>query len=82
MERILILGGGFGGVAAAVTLKEQLGDDVEVKVVSKRPYFMVGFRKSWAMLDIAPYVHTGVLEGRQQFLRSTCAGDDGRDLRS
>ena len=54
MARVLILGGGFGGVAAAVTLREQLTDDTEIILVSQRPYFMVGFRKSWAMLDIAP----------------------------
>jgi len=49
MKRVLILGGGFGGIATAHRLKQRLGNDVEVILVDKRPYFMVGFRKSWAL---------------------------------
>src|SRR5215216_6729848 len=50
MKRILILGGGFGGIAAAHRLKQKLGNNVEVILVDRRPYFMVGFRKSWALV--------------------------------
>jgi sulfide:quinone oxidoreductase len=50
MKRVLILGGGFGGIAAAHRLKEKLGEHVEVILVDRRPYFMVGFRKSWALI--------------------------------
>src|SRR5688500_19723890 len=50
MKRVLILGGGFGGIAAAHRLKEKLGNEVEVILVDRRPYFMVGFRKSWALI--------------------------------
>ncbi|HET9909428.1 MAG TPA: FAD-dependent oxidoreductase [Anaerolineales bacterium] len=50
MKRVLILGGGFGGVATAHRLKERLGDQVEVILVDRRPFFMVGFRKSWALV--------------------------------
>ena len=50
MKRVLILGGGFGGIATAHRLKQRLGQDVEVIVVDRRPYFMVGFRKSWALV--------------------------------
>lgn len=49
MKRVLILGGGFGGIATAHRLKQNLGDDVEVILVDRQPYFMVGFRKSWAL---------------------------------
>jgi sulfide:quinone oxidoreductase len=49
MNRVLILGGGFGGIAAAHRLKQKLGDEVEVILVDRQPYFMVGFRKSWAL---------------------------------
>ena len=42
MARVLILGGGFGGVATAVTLREQLTPGDEIILVAKRPYFMVG----------------------------------------
>ena len=50
MKRVLILGGGFGGIATAHRLKRRLGDQVEVILVDRRPYFMVGFRKSWALV--------------------------------
>ena len=54
MKRVLILGGGFGGIATAHKLKEKLGNEVEVILVDKRPYFMVGFRKSWALIGESP----------------------------
>jgi sulfide:quinone oxidoreductase len=50
MKRVLILGGGFGGIATARRLKQRLGDDIEVILVDKRDHFMVGFRKSWALV--------------------------------
>ena len=54
MKRVLILGGGFGGIAAAHRLKEKLGNEVEVILVDRRPNFMVGFRKSWALIGESP----------------------------
>ena len=50
MKRVLILGGGFGGIATARRLKQKLADEVEVILVDKRDHFMVGFRKSWALV--------------------------------
>jgi sulfide:quinone oxidoreductase len=50
MKRVLILGGGFGGIAAARRLKVQLPPEDEVILVDRRGYFMVGFRKSWALV--------------------------------
>jgi len=50
MKRVLILGGGFGGIATARRLKQKLVDEVEVILVDKRDHFMVGFRKSWALV--------------------------------
>jgi sulfide:quinone oxidoreductase len=50
MKRVLILGGGFGGIATARRLKQKLASDVEVILVDRRDYFMVGFRKSWALV--------------------------------
>ena len=49
MKRVLILGGGFGGIAAARRLKEKLDEKDEVILVDRRDYFMVGFRKTWAL---------------------------------
>ncbi len=54
MKRVLILGGGFGGIATAHRLKQELGNKVEVILVDRRPYFMVGFRKSWALVGESP----------------------------
>lgn len=54
MKRVLILGGGFGGIATAHRLKQKLGNDVEVILVDRRPNFMVGFRKSWALIGESP----------------------------
>lgn len=59
MKRVLILGGGFGGIATAYRLKQKLGNEVEVTLVDRRPYFMVGFRKTWALIGEKP------LEGGQ-----------------
>src|SRR5262245_3127382 len=50
MKRVLVLGGGFGGIATAYRLKQRLGNEVEVILVDRRPFFMVGFRKSWALV--------------------------------
>jgi sulfide:quinone oxidoreductase len=54
MKRVLILGAGFGGIAAARRLKEKLDEKDEVIVVDRRDYFMVGFRKSWALVGQSP----------------------------
>jgi sulfide:quinone oxidoreductase len=54
MKRVLVLGGGFGGIATAHRLKQKLGNNVEVILVDRRPYFMVGFRKSWALVGESP----------------------------
>lgn len=54
MKRVLILGGGFGGVAAAHRLKQVLEGSDEVLLVDRRPYFMMGLRKTWGLVDAAP----------------------------
>jgi sulfide:quinone oxidoreductase len=53
MRRVLILGGGFGGIAAARRLKERLDERDEVILVDRRDHFMVGFRKSWALVGLS-----------------------------
>lgn len=54
MKRVLILGGGFGGLATAHRLRQRLAPDDEIILVDRRDYFMVGFRKSWALVGESP----------------------------
>jgi len=51
MKRILILGGGFGGLAAAHTLRRLRPQD-EIILVDQATHFMVGFRKTWKLLGM------------------------------
>ena len=46
----LILGGGFGGLAAANTLRRQLPDNHKITVIDQSPRFHVGAGKPWVML--------------------------------
>jgi sulfide:quinone oxidoreductase len=50
MRRVLIMGGGFGGVATAHALRRRLPPEDEIVVVERRPYFMLGLRKTWALV--------------------------------
>lgn len=58
MHRVLILGGGFGGIATAVALRESLAADDEVVLVERRPTFVMGLRKNWALVG-----HGTIAEG-------------------
>jgi sulfide:quinone oxidoreductase len=48
--RTVVLGGGFGGIAASVELKRLLGDDHEVVLVDRKPAFTMGLRKLWELV--------------------------------
>ncbi|HEV8053610.1 MAG: NAD(P)/FAD-dependent oxidoreductase [Chloroflexi bacterium] len=50
-HRVLILGGGFGGIAAAVALRERLDPTDEIVLIDRRTTFIMGLRKNWAVLD-------------------------------
>ena len=41
-KRVVVVGGGIAGMAAAHTLVERVGDAVEVTVVTKDPFYMAG----------------------------------------
>jgi len=56
--RTLILGGGFGGIAAAIELKALLGDGHEVVLVDRKPEFTMGLRKLWELVG-----HGTIAEG-------------------
>lgn len=47
--KILILGGGFGGLAAANELRQNLPMDVKITIIDKKDYFMMGLVKLWIL---------------------------------
>jgi sulfide:quinone oxidoreductase len=53
-HRVLILGGGFGGVAAANRLRELLPDEDEIVLADRRTHFVMGFRKTMAVIGREP----------------------------
>ncbi|MBI3912650.1 MAG: NAD(P)/FAD-dependent oxidoreductase [Chloroflexi bacterium] len=50
MKRVLILGGGFAGLAAATTLRNQLPREDEIILVDQRAQFLISLRHTWTML--------------------------------
>jgi sulfide:quinone oxidoreductase len=45
--RIVILGGGFGGITAALELRRRLRADHTVTLIERSPVFLMGLRKIW-----------------------------------
>lgn len=54
MARALILGGGFGGLAAATRLRETLDPGDEVVLVARDDRFAMGWTKLWDLAGIRP----------------------------
>jgi sulfide:quinone oxidoreductase len=54
MSRVLVLGAGFGGISAALRLRERLTDADEVVLVDRRSSFVMGLRKTWEVVGMAP----------------------------
>jgi len=50
MHRVLVLGGGFGGIATAIALRSNLEPADEVVLVERRPSFVMGLRKNWGLV--------------------------------
>src|ERR687891_927632 len=57
MARVLVLGGGFGGIAAAVALRDRLAQEDEVILVDRRDDFVMGLRKTWHLLGMSPLAY-------------------------
>jgi len=51
-DRILILGGGFGGIATAIELRGLLGSEAEITIVDRRDSFFMGLRKLWVLVGL------------------------------
>src|SRR3712207_5330942 len=54
MASILILGGGFGGLAAAHELRARLPNNHDVTVVAAADHFYTGFAKLWDLVGTRP----------------------------
>jgi sulfide:quinone oxidoreductase len=54
VTQVLVLGGGFGGLAAAAELRATLPDDAEVVLVDRRDGFAMGFAKLWDLAGQRP----------------------------
>lgn len=54
MATVVILGGGFGGLAAANALRERLPDTDDVVVIDERDEFFVGWAKLWDLGRVRP----------------------------
>lgn len=57
MAHLLVLGGGFGGVAAAHELRAALSPGDEVTLVASSERFFVGFAKLWDLVGARPLSH-------------------------
>jgi len=54
MARVLILGGGFGGLAAAAELRSSLPSGDEIVLVASQDRFFMGFAKLWDLARLRP----------------------------
>jgi sulfide:quinone oxidoreductase len=54
MNRVLVLGAGFGGIATALGLRDRLPAEDEVVLVDRREAFAMGLRKNWGIAGIEP----------------------------
>lgn len=54
MARVIVLGGGFGGLAGANELRDRLGADDEVVLIARRTTFAMGFAKLWDLAGTRP----------------------------
>lgn len=54
MPHVVILGAGFGGLAAVQGLQSRLGDRVDITVVDRADRFYMGFAKLWDLAGVRP----------------------------
>jgi sulfide:quinone oxidoreductase len=73
VARTLILGAGFGGIAAAVELRRLAGEEHEIVLVDRAPEFSMGLRKLWELVG-----HATIAEGSRRRERLAAHGVDVR----
>lgn len=54
MAKVMVLGGGFGGLAAAHELRDRLDNEHEVVLVAEEDRFFVGYAKLWDLVGARP----------------------------
>jgi sulfide:quinone oxidoreductase len=54
VAKVLVLGGGFGGLAAAHELRRLLPADDEITLIASKESFFVGFAKLWDLAGMRP----------------------------
>ena len=54
MAKVMVLGGGFGGLAAAHELRSRLGSEHEITLVADDDRFFVGYAKLWDLVGTRP----------------------------
>jgi len=69
MRRVLILGAGFGGLAAAQALRARLSAEDEVVLVDRKSSYVMGLRKWWALVG-----RSTLDEGRRHLATLTSGG--------
>lgn len=80
-QTVLILGGGFGGIAAGNSLRRLLPAEHEIIVVDKSSHFHVGAGKTWIMLGERTYeqisqARAALLDPGVRFLQADVLGLD------
>jgi sulfide:quinone oxidoreductase len=81
MERVLILGAGFGGLELATRLSEEVPDDVEVTLIDQSDHFVFGYSKLDVMfgrqsLDSAKLYYRDIAKPSVTFRQETVTAID------
>ena len=86
MDRVVVLGAGFGGLELATVLSETLGDEVDVTLVDRGEGFVFGYSKLDVMfgrttLDDVVLPYSAVVKPGVRLLRATITAIDPEAMR-
>ena len=86
MERVVILGAGFGGLELASTLSEAVGDGVDVTLIDKENAFVFGYSKLDVMfgrttLDAVRLPYRDIVKPGVRFVQETITSIDPDERR-